>query len=680
MNPLIESNGLPAFSQIRPEHVKPALEHALEQCRNAIEQVVSRGGPYTWENLVLPVEEKDDLLERMWSPVSHLNMVKNSDELREAYEACLPLLSQYSTYCGQHQGLYQAYKSLKESQEYEGLSFEQQKVIDNTLRDFKLSGIALNEQDQQRYGELSTKISELGSKFSNNILDATHGWIKHVTDEAELKGLPEFALAAAEEAAKSRDLEGWVFTLDAPSYIPVMTFAENQSLREQMYFAFQTKASDQGPNAGKWDNTEVMEQILELRQQKAQLLGFANYAELSLATKMAESPEQVMSFLQELAEKSKAQGESEFAELTDFARQEHAVTSLNAWDLAYYSELLRQKKYDISSELLRQYFPENKVVDGLFKTANKVFGIDIKERFDFDSYEETVRFFDIFDKDGEHRGSFYLDLYAREKKRGGAWMDGAISRRVLNDGHVQKPVAYLVCNFNKPVGDKPALFSHCDVVTLFHEFGHGLHHMLTKVDASGVAGISGVAWDAVELPSQFLENWCWEADVLAYLSSHFETGEPLGQDLLDKMLAARNFQSAMMMLRQLEFSLFDFRIFTELTPDNDTTIADVLKQVRGQVSLYPVPDFVRFQHGFSHIFSGGYAAGYYSYKWAEVLSADAFSRFEEEGIFNHQAGQDFMQQILERGGSKEPMELFKAFRGREPSNEALLRHCGIKTG
>lgn len=677
MNPLIELDELPAFSKIRPEQVKPALEHAIKACHQAIEDIVAVEGEYTWENLVLPLEEKDDLLERMWSPVSHLNMVQNSDELREVYEQCLPLLSQYETHCGQHEGLYKAYKSFSESPAYEALDFERKKVVDNTLRDFKLSGIALSDDKKQQFADILAKLAELKNKFSYNLLDATQGWTRHVTDEAELAGLPEIAIAGAKHAAQSKELDGWLFTLDVPSYQPVMMYSQNRELRREMYFAYQTKASDQGPNAGKWDNSEVMDEILKLYQEKAKLLGFNNYAELSLVTKMANDTDQVLSFLQELASKSKKQGHAEFAELETFAREKHGIDKLEAWDMGYYAELLRQEKYAVSSEELRQYFPEETVVKGLFETVKRVFGLTVKERFDFDSYHEDVRFFDIFDSDEKMRGSFYLDLYAREKKRGGAWMDGCVTRRKLSDGKQQYSVAYLVCNFTKPVGDKPSLLTHDEVLTLFHEFGHGLHHMLTKVETPSVAGIAGVAWDAVELPSQFLENFCWEKEVLSYLSCHFETKAPLGQELLDKMQAARNFNSAMAMLRQLEFALFDFRIYKELTGGDDKAIAEVLDEVRSEVGVFKVPDFVRFQNGFGHIFSGGYAAGYYSYKWAEVLSSDAFSRFENEGIFNRQTGQDFLSHILERGGSKEPMELFTAFRGREPSIEPLLRHSGI---
>jgi oligopeptidase A len=678
MNPLIELQGLPQFSKILPEHVKPALQKCIKDCHQVIVDIMAHDGPYTWDNLVLPLDDKDDILDRMWSPVSHLNSVRNSEELREAYESCLPLLSQYSTFSGQHEGLFQAYKSLADSDEYTKLNTEQKMVIDDTLRDFKLSGIGLSEDKKQRYGEIQTRLSDLSSAYSNNVLDATLGWTKLITDKAELKGMPESAIDAAKETAQSKDVEGWMFTLDFPSYYPVMIYSENRELRRQMYTAYVTRASDQGPNAGKWDNSDIMEETLALKQELASILNFDNYTEKSLATKMAESSEQVMSFLQELASKSKQQSRNDAKQLIDFAKNEYNIEDLNTWDLSYYEEMLKQQKYAISDELLRPYFPEERVISGLFETVNRLFGITVKERDGVEVWHENVRFFDIFDKTGELRGSFYFDLYARENKRGGAWMDDCVARRLDCAGELQKPVAYLTCNFNKPVGGNSALFTHDEVTTLFHEFGHGIHHMLTKGVAAAVSGINGVPWDAVELPSQFMENWCWQPEALAFLSGHHETGEALPQDLLDKMLAAKNFQSAMGMMRQLEFSLFDMRIHAEVKNDSSMTIQKILDEVRAEVGVFKAADFNRFQHSFSHIFAGGYAAGYYSYKWAEVLSADAFSRFEEEGIFNPDTGADFLHNILEKGGSAQPMELFKAFRGREPSIEPLLRHCGIQ--
>ncbi|MGY3925200.1 oligopeptidase A [Aeromonas jandaei] len=676
-NPLLSMDSLPPFSQIQPDHVQPAVTQAIADCKQKIKDVLAHTEPHTWDSLIAPLEEVNDRLARIWSPVSHLNSVLNSEPLRAAHDACLPLLSEFQTYVGQHEGLYQAYLALSESDDFPRLGGAQRKEIQNTLRDFRLSGIGLPAEAQQRYGEIQARLSELASRFSNNVLDATQGWHKLVADEAELAGLPESVLAAARQMAEFKGKEGWLFTLDIPSYLPVMMYADNRELRAEMYEAFTTRASDQGPNAGKWDNSAIMTELLTLRSELARLLGFANYAELSLATKMADKTSQVVDFLTDLAAKSLPQGKAELEEIRAFAAEQHGQSELAAWDIAYYAEKLKQHKFSISDEQLRPYFPANKVVKGLFEVVKRVFGMKVRERLGIDTWHPDVRFYDIFDSEDELRGSFYLDLYAREHKRGGAWMDVCLGRRYRQDGSLQKPVAYLTCNFNGPVDGKPALFTHDEVVTLFHEFGHGIHHMLTRIDVAGVAGINGVAWDAVELPSQFLENWCWESEALAFISGHYETGEPLPADLLEKMLTARNFQAAMQMLRQLEFALFDFRLHQEFDPAKPDQIPALLGEVRSQVAVMTPPAFNRFQHSFSHIFAGGYAAGYYSYKWAEVLSADAFSRFEEEGIFNPATGQSFLQNILEKGGSKEPMELFRAFRGREPKVDALLRHSGI---
>lgn len=676
-NPLLSMDSLPPFSQIQPDHVQPAVTQAIADCKQKIKDVLAHTEPHTWDSLIAPLEEVNDRLARIWSPVSHLNSVLNSEPLRAAHDACLPLLSEFQTYVGQHEGLYQAYLALSESDDFPRLGGAQRKEIQNTLRDFRLSGIGLPAEAQQRYGEIQARLSELASRFSNNVLDATQGWHKLVADEAELAGLPENVLAAARQMAELKGKEGWLFTLDIPSYLPVMMYADNRELRAEMYEAFTTRASDQGPNGGKWDNSAIMTELLTLRSELARLLGFANYAELSLATKMADKTSQVVDFLTDLAAKSLPQGKAELEEIRAFAAEQHGQSELAAWDIAYYAEKLKQHKFSISDEQLRPYFPANKVVKGLFEVVKRVFGMKVRERLGIDTWHPDVRFYDIFDSEDELRGSFYLDLYAREHKRGGAWMDVCLGRRYRQDGSLQKPVAYLTCNFNGPVDGKPALFTHDEVVTLFHEFGHGIHHMLTRIDVAGVAGINGVAWDAVELPSQFLENWCWESEALAFISGHYETGEPLPADLLEKMLTARNFQAAMQMLRQLEFALFDFRLHQEFDPAKPDQIPALLSEVRSQVAVMTPPAFNRFQHSFSHIFAGGYAAGYYSYKWAEVLSADAFSRFEEEGIFNQATGQSFLQNILEKGGSKEPMELFRAFRGREPKVDALLRHSGI---
>ena len=678
-NPLLRQSELPAFSQIKPEHVKPAVEKAIQDCKDTIAQVLKNNQVFTWQTLVESLDEVDDVLGKLWSPVSHMNSVVNSEELREAYESCLPLLSEYGTFVGQHQGLYQAYLQLAESEEYQTLNIAQKKVIDNALRDFKLSGIALQDEQKKRYGEIVTRLSELSSTFGNNVLDATHAYTVDIDDENELAGLPESAKEAAAELAKSQDKQGWLFTLDIPSYLPVMMYCDNRELREKLYRGYVTRASDQGPNAGEFDNSAIMNELLQLRHELAQLLDFDHFAEKSLATKMANSPNEVFQFLDGLAKKSKHQGQTDLNEVIEFAKTEFKQNDLQPWDLPYYSEKLKQNRYAISDEELRPYFPEQKVVSGLFEVVHRLFGLTINEKSGIDTWHQDVKFFEVFDNNNNLRGSFYLDLYARAKKRGGAWMDDCVGRRQLTNGDIQYPVAYLTCNFNGPVGDKPALFTHDEVVTLFHEFGHGIHHMLTQINASSVSGINGVPWDAVELPSQFLENWCWQPEALAFISGHYQTNEPLPQEMLDKMLAAKNFQSAMQMLRQLEFSIFDFTIHANYQPEQENSryIQQTLDQVRDKYAVIKAADFNRFQHSFGHIFGGGYAAGYYSYKWAEVLSADAFSLFEEQGIFNKEVGQEFLNNILEKGGSQEPSELFKAFRGREPEIDALLRHSGI---
>ncbi len=676
MTALQDLSALPRFSDISPEQIRPALEQGIAQCKTTIDQVLQQDS-YSWENLVAPLEEVDDQLSRLWSPVSHMNSVVSSDALREAHDACLPLLSEYGTWVGQHKGLYDAYCQIQNSVQFANLSQAQQKVITNAVRDFKLSGVALQDDNKVRYGEIKSRLSDLASTFSNNVMDATLNWQKHITDAGILVGLPESALGAAKQLASSKDLQGWLFTLDIPSYLPVMMHGDNRELREEMYRAYTTRASEQGGNAGKWDNGPLIDETLALRQELAKLMDFANYAERSLATKMADSPEQVKNFLHDLAKRSLPIAQQDLQELHNFAENVYQQGDLQAWDLPYYSEKLKEQKYAISDEALRPYFPEDKVVKGLFEVVSRLYGLSILERKGVQTWHKDVRFFDIKDSTGELRGSFYLDLYAREHKRGGAWMDECHCRRTKLDGNLQVPVAYLTCNFSGPVGDKPALFTHDEVITLFHEFGHGIHHMLTKISVAGVSGINGVAWDAVELPSQFLENWCWQPEALAFISSHYQTGAPLPQDLLDKMLAARNFQSAMQMLRQVEFSLFDFTLHEEFVA-KQINVQAFLDKLRKQVAVVIPPEFNRFQNSFGHIFAGGYAAGYYSYKWAEVLSSDAFSRFEEEGIFNQDTGQDFLQNILEMGGSREPIELFVAFRGREPQVDALLRHSGIE--
>jgi len=673
-NPLLEHHPLPPFSQIEAQHVEPAIRQLIDRNKQAIEDLLQDQDCYSWETLLQPLEQLEDELAQAWSPVSHLNSVRNSDELREAYNACLPLFSEYGTWMGQHPGLYRAYQSIADSDSFATLSTAQRTAIEHALRDFRLAGVALPEQQKARYGELRKRLSELGSKFGENVLDATNAWTRQASRE-ELQGLPDTALANAAQAAQQKGLEGYLITLDFPSLSPVLNYCENRALREEVYTANCTRASEVGPNAGQWDNTAIITETLELRQQLAQLLGFDNYAELSLATKMADSPQRVIDFMEQLASQSSAQAQAEWRDLTEFARQQDGIQQLQAWDVSYYSEKLRQARYRVSQEDIRPYLPVSRALPGLFAVVQRLYGLDIREVETFDSYHPDAQLFEILEN-GEIIARFFLDLYARADKRGGAWMDDCRVRRRQGE-QLQIPVAYLVCNFTPPVGDTPALLTHSELTTLFHEFGHGLHHMLTQQTVAAVSGINGVAWDAVELPSQFLENWCWEREALALISGHYETGVPLPEELLDKMLAARNFQSAMILARQLEFSLFDFRLHREWGQAADQSVQALLDEVRAQVAVVPLPSFHRFQNSFSHIFAGGYAAGYYSYKWAEVLSADAFSRFEEEGIFNRDTGASFRRNILEAGGSQEPMELFVAFRGREPQIEPLLRHSGI---
>ena len=675
-NPLLTSATLPPFSEIKPSHIEPAIDHLLEECRAIVKIKTQITEPFSWENLVDPIEKTEDRLNKAWSPVSHINSVVNNNDIREAYNACLPKLSQYSTEMGQNKALYNAYSEISNSPSFSRLSQGQQKTIQNALRDFELSGINLNPEQQCRYREISQELSKLSSKFEENVLDATHAWKKHIQDETLLAGIPETTRTLAKTTAETDNLSGWMLTLDFPCYLAIMTYADNPALRQEIYTAFATRASDINPDTIQWDNTKIMDDLLALRHEKARLLGFNNYAELSLATKMADTPQQVIDFLENLAHKSKEQAQTDFDELQQFAKQEYQSDNLNAWDINYFSEKMRQQQLELSQEEIRNYFPATRVIPGLFTVVNKLYGLTINEISNFDRWHSDVRFFEIYDQDNILRGKFYLDLYARPNKRGGAWMDDCVSRKNGPDG-LQTPVAYLTCNFTPPANDDPALLSHNEVITLFHEFGHGLHHMLTKVDHLSVSGINGVQWDAVELPSQFMENWCWQKPALEIISGHYQTGAPLPESLLEKMLAAKNFQSGMFMIRQLEFSLFDFQIHLNFDPTKSSNIYSTLSAIRDQFSVVTTPAFNRFAHSFSHIFAGGYAAGYYSYKWAELLSCDAFSRFEDEGIFNSQTGADFLTHILEKGGSIDAMDLFVNFRGREPSIDALLQHNGI---
>jgi oligopeptidase A len=676
MNPLLDFSGLPRFAEFKPSWVTPAVEALLTENRALIERIAAPGTPATWGDFVQPLEEANERLHRAWGVVGHLNAVMNSPELREAYNTNLPRITQYYTDLGQHPGLHARFKALRGGPEFAGLTRAQKKIVENELRDFRLGGAELPEEKKSRFKEISERLSQLSSRFSDNLLDATNAFSHHVTDPAVTTGIPEDVLATAREAAQAGGKTGWTFTLHAPSYLPVMQHAENRALRELMYRAYVTRSSEFGKP--EWDNTALIAEIVKLRREQARLLDFANYAEYSLEPKMAESPRQVLDFLYELAARAKPYAERDLREVAEFARAELRLDRLEAWDLAFASEKLREKRYAFSDQEVKQYFPETMVLPGMFKLVETLYGLTI-EPATAPVWHPDVRYYAIRDRSGNPVGSFYTDLYARPSKRGGAWMDDAITRKLKN-GRVQAPVAYLNCNFSAPVGGKPALFTHEEVSTLFHEFGHGLHHLLTRVDYLGVSGINGVEWDAVELPSQFMENFCWEYAVLEPMTGRADTGQPLPRALFDKMLAAKNFQSGMQTVRQIEFALFDLRLHSDFDPAGGRTALELLNEVRARVAVVFPPAYNRFPQNFSHIFAGGYAAGYYSYKWAEVLSADAYSLFEENGVLDPATGQHFWSEILGVGGSRPALESFVAFRGREPRIDALLRHSGMSGG
>ncbi|QQD18329.1 M3 family metallopeptidase [Spongiibacter nanhainus] len=670
------SQALPAFSQLDPQAFPAQCQQLLDQARSEVAALTEDAAPPSWDNLMAPLEAIDDRIGQFWAPLSHLHSVIAGDAWREAYNQCLPQLTAYNSEMGQNRPLYERVKALAESEAFQGLSRPQQKVVENVLRDFTLSGVGLEGDAAKRFTEIQQRLSTLSTEFGNHVMDATDGWEKFIDDAETLSGVPESVLTNLKAAAEAKDKSGYRLSLDIPTYLPVMQYANNRELRKELYEAYVTRASNIGPNASdELNNGPLMVEILQLRQELSKLLGFDHYADNSLATKMAGSSQQVISFLEELAEASKPMAEQELAELKAFAA-EQGCDDLQAWDVPYYGEKLREARYAISQEELKPYFPLDKVLEGLFKVAGQLFDVSIQQLDDQDLWHKDARCYAITRGD-EALAHFYLDLFARPNKRGGAWMADCRGRRLLGDDAVQRPVAFLVCNFTPPSADRPSLLTHNDVTTLFHEFGHGLHHMLTQIDYLGVSGISGVAWDAVELPSQFLENWCWEKAVIPDISAHYQTGEPLPDDMLEKLLAAKNFQSGMQMLRQIEFALFDFKLHMQDKIDSEADIDAVMQAVRDQVAVMQPPAFNRFQNSFSHIFAGGYAAGYYSYKWAEVLSADAFSLFEEEGVLSPQAGERFRREILEQGGAEDAAVLFKNFRGREPANDALLRHSGI---
>ncbi len=673
MNPLLDFTGLPRYSEIRPEHVTPAVDQLLAENRALVERLAAEPTPPTWNGFAQPLEDANERLSRAWGQVSHLHAVLDSPELRAVYNENLPKITQYYAELSQHEGLYRKFKALAASPEYAQLSPARRRIIDNELRDFRLGGAELAPEQKARFKAIQEELARLSAKFEENLLDATNAWSKLVTDESELAGVPEDVKQMFAEMAQAAGQTGWRLNLQAPSYLPVMQFCANRGLREEMYRAYVTRASEFGP--AQLDNTPLIDQILRLRREAARLLGYPDYAHVSLVPKMAQSPQEVLDFLNELARRAKPYAERDMQELREFAAKELQLPRLEAWDVAYASEKLREARYAFSEQEVKQYFQEPRVLAGLFRLIETLYGLEIREA-QAPVWHESVKFFDIRDRTGQLIGQFYLDLYARESKRGGAWMDDAITRRRKGQA-IQTPVAYLNCNFSRPVGGKPALLTHDEVITLFHEFGHGLHHLLTQVEDLGVSGINGVEWDAVELPSQFMENFCWEWDVLKHMTAHVETGEPLPRALFDKMLAAKNFQAGMQMVRQIEFALFDMHLHYDFDPDGGKGVLALLDDIRRQVAVVFPPAYNRFPNNFSHIFAGGYAAGYYSYKWAEVLSADAYSLFEENGVLNPEIGHRFWSEILAQGGARPAIESFKAFRGREPTIDALLRHNGM---
>ena len=665
---------LPNFSNINPETLQTELEQQIEQTKQTTRTLLEATEQYSWDNLMHPLSMAEDELDKFWSPIIHKSHVVDTKALRDARNACLPLLSQYRTEKGQNQDLFKAIQSLQDTQDTMQLDDAQKKVIENAVKGFHLSGISLPKEQQQRFAEISKKLSKLQAAFADNVLDATSAWTKQVTKE-QLAGLPTSALDMSQQMATQREQEGYLLTLEYPSFIAVMTYADDRALRQEVYRAFATRAANNS-DVPAFNNDALMVEILQLRQEKAQLLGFTDFTALSLDRKMAESTDEVINFLQQLTTKALPFAQQDIQQLTEFAQREHNIQTLAAWDIPYMSEKLKRRLFSISDEDLKPYFPVDRVITGLFALVERLYGINIKQKEGVDRWHEDVRFYEIFNANGELQAQFYFDLYARQHKRSGAWMNDYCGRYHYKKER-QTPIAYMVCNSAPASANTPALLTHNEVTTLFHEFGHGLHHMLTQVDYLDVSGINGVEWDAVELPSQFMENWCWQRETLDQISGHYVSGETLPDDLLKKMQAAKDFQSGMGMVRQLEFSLFDINIHQDTRIDSVATIQTVLDTVREEVSVVNVAEFNRFQNSFSHIFAGGYAAGYYSYKWAEVLSADVFARFEEEGLFNQQVSDDFLTEILSRGGSRSAMASFIAFRGRKPSVDALLRHSGL---
>ncbi len=674
-NPLLADAELPLFSAIRPEHAEPAVRTVIEQARETWQRVRELGSP-AFGNLVVPLELADARVERVFSPVSHLNSVTSTPEMRDAYQQCLGLLTAFETEMSQDAALCERFQELADSPEYEALEPAERKCIDDALRDFRLAGVDLPAADKARFAEIMQRLSKLGSKFEENVLDATDHWTMHVTDEDRLAGLPQDTVGRARTRARKAGEHGWRLGLDLPTFLAVMHHARDRELRYQFYEAWVTRASDTGPHAGRWDNGPVMDEILALRHEAARLTGFDNFARYSLATKMAPSGEAVTDFLRDLAARARPRALEELGEIGDLAQRLDGLEELRPWDLNYYGERLREERYRLSDEALRAYFPLPRVLEGLFDVISRLFGVGFTERFDVETWHDDVRFFDVTGEDGAIVAGFYLDPYARPGKRSGAWMDVCRGRLDL-DGTRQRPVAYLTLNASPPADDGAALMTHDEAVTLFHEFGHGLHHMLTRVAVPSLSGIDGVEWDAVELPSQFLENWCWEREALGQFARRYDNGEPMPEDLFKRLESSRRHLAGLTLVRQLEFALFDLKLHAEYDPQAGARVMETLRAVREEVSVLEAPEWNRFAHSFSHVFGGGYAAGYYSYLWAEVLTADAFSLFTERGVFDEATGRAFRDEILAVGGSRPAMESFRAFRGRGPEPGPLLAQYGI---
>ncbi|HBC71910.1 MAG TPA: oligopeptidase A [Coxiellaceae bacterium] len=673
-NPLLQKKPLLEFNKILPKHFKPALVTILKTNRIAIKKLLLQKN-FTWDNFVEPLEAINNHLTFIWSAICHLNAVMGNEKNRASYIKCLPLITKYIADISQNSKIYEAFRSITKNKEYKLLDSVQKRILSNELRDFILAGVALPTREKRQFTKLKQRLAKISNKFSYNVIDSSQNYLIELTKE-QTQGLPEYALALGQANARKKNKTGWIFSLDYPSYNALITFADSRSLRKKIYIAYVTRASDFNSFNKKWDNTKIIEEILKIRSKLAKLLSFKNYAEYSLATKMAKTPKQVLDFLHDLTKRALPAGKKDLAELKQFAKK-HGIKKIEPWDLAYYEEKLSKEKFKLSQEDLRPYFPEPQVLKGVFNIAKLLYGITFKEKKNIPVWHQDVRFFEVYDQERNLRGQLYLDLYYRENKRGGAWMDECQTRQCLKNGCIQLPIAHLVCNFSPPMGNKPALLTHQEVLTLLHEFGHSLQHVLTKVDYISASGIKGVPWDAIELPSQFMENWGWQKEGIKLLSKHYKTKVPLPKNLLQKLLASHTFHAATSILRQIEFSLIDFELHLKSKALTIEQCKKIVRKTQKQTRVTPVFKHARSLHTFSHIFAGGYAAGYYSYKWAEVLSADAFSKFEECGIFDLCTGRKFLHSILETGGSEDPMVLFKKFRGRMPKTDALLRHYGI---